>query len=226
MAITVLVLTPSSRIRTRLSRLLASRSSHRVVGSAWDRKGLKSILEQTRVEVALVSAEQPGTSLRSMVACIKECEPGIRVLVYGPAEQEVVAGCLLEGAEGYLLISTETAKLVRSVADVLNYGLLLDEGVASLMREQLVCLEMAESLGQLTSRERDVLALVARGLDNPTIARSLSISRATVKTHLRRIYGKLGVRSRGELIALAVELSMPEKTWSVHQVDDKKSSAK
>lgn len=122
-----------------------------------------------------------------------------RVLLVGASDGEAeVRAALSAGVHGYLLTDCELQELVDSVGHLCRGGRYLCASVAS---------RVAESLTHeaLTQRESDVLALMVRGCGNKLIARELGIAVGTVKAHAKALYGKLGVGTRSQAVALAAE---------------------
>jgi DNA-binding NarL/FixJ family response regulator len=125
--------------------------------------------------------------------------PAARVLLVGESDGEAeVRAALSAGVHGYLLTDCDLRELVDSVAQLCRGGRYLCASVAS---------RVAESLTReaLTQREADVLALMVRGGSNKLIARELGIAVGTVKAHAKAVFGKLGVCTRSQAVALATE---------------------
>ena len=124
---------------------------------------------------------------------------------------DYVFAALRAGASGFLLKATPTAELLAGVRLVAAGEALLSPGITKHLIEAFVRhpAEAADAdsftLKVLTERERDVLALVAKGLSNAEIGSQLYVSPATVKTHVARILTKLGARDRAQLIVIAYE---------------------
>jgi DNA-binding NarL/FixJ family response regulator len=113
------------------------------------------------------------------------------------AERSVSFGC-----SGYLTKAVPTAQFVRSIGAVVDGQVVV---AASAPHGRAGETEGHDSLRRLTSREREVLALLARGTSSTSIADELSVSDHTVRTHLQNIFSKLGVRSRVQAAAMAVK---------------------
>jgi DNA-binding NarL/FixJ family response regulator len=153
-------------------------------------------LEATRRTVALDRAE------------------GIRVLVLTTFDlDEYVYEALRAGASGFLLKDTPPADLLAAIRVVAAGDALLAPGVtrrliAEFARRPEPSAVAPAALAALTDREREVLALVARGLSNAEIAELLVVSGATAKTHVSRVLAKLGARDRAQLVMLAYETGL------------------
>ncbi|GGS28436.1 response regulator transcription factor [Streptomyces griseoviridis] len=127
--------------------------------------------------------------------------PGPRVLVLTTYDTDAdVTRAIEAGATGYLLKAERPEELFAAVHAAARGRTTLSEPVADRVMARLRSPRPA-----LTGRERDILAQLSRGLGNREIARALFISEATVKTHLRRVYDKLGVDTRAGAVAVAKE---------------------
>lgn len=126
--------------------------------------------------------------------------PVLVVTTYG-SEPEIL-GALAVGAAGYVLKDADTAELQRAVVAAASGEQFLGTGVEAQIHQGGV---------ELTNREMDVLRLVAQGKTNAGVAEALFLSAATVKTHLNRIFDKLGVNSRTAAVATARSLGLLEE---------------
>jgi DNA-binding NarL/FixJ family response regulator len=138
-----------------------------------------------------------------------------RVLVLTTFElDEYVFGALEAGASGFLLKGGEPADLVNAIQIVAAGDSLLAPSVTRRLIEAYVSRPQPppttehDGLDELTSREREVLGLIARGLTNAEIARTLHLSPLTAKTHVSRILMKLGARDRVQLVVIAYQTGL------------------
>jgi DNA-binding NarL/FixJ family response regulator len=138
----------------------------------------------------------------------------VRVIVLSPTDDdETLFGALRAGASGFLLRDTEPAELLEAVRAVAGGDALLSHGVTRRLIAEVASQPdryrpSPEELDELTAREREVMALVARGLSNQEIAERLVISLATAKTHVSRALRKVDARDRAQLVALAYETGL------------------
>lgn len=138
----------------------------------------------------------------------------VRVLILTTFElDEYVFEALRAGAGGFLVKHTQPAVLIRAVREVADGEALLSPSVtrrliaefaARPVRPRLV----PETMGSLTEREREVVALVAQGLTNDEIAAELVLSPATARTHVSRAMVKLGARDRAQLVVFAYQAGL------------------
>ena len=139
---------------------------------------------------------------------------GVRVVVLTTFDlDEYVFEALRNGASGFLLKDVEPEELRHAVRVVARGDALLSPGItrrliARFVEQGALQTGSAERLAQLTAREREVVALVAGGLSNDEIAERLTLSVATVKTHVAHAMGKLGARDRAQLVVLAYETAL------------------
>jgi DNA-binding NarL/FixJ family response regulator len=140
-----------------------------------------------------------------------------RVLVLTTFElDEYVFGALDAGASGFLLKGGEPADLVQAIRVVAGGEALLAPSVTRRLIDTYVSRPRTstktepEGLSELTTREREVLGLIARGLTNAEIAEALHLSPLTAKTHVSRILMKLGARDRVQLVVIAYQTGIVE----------------
>lgn len=106
------------------------------------------------------------------------------------------------------MYGVEQTALAKAIRDVVQYGLVVSEPVAQVIREPISTTTATTALASLSVREQDVLKEVARGRSNGEIAQHLHISVDTVRTHLKHIYEKLHIESRAALIHFAVQAGL------------------
>ena len=148
----------------------------------------------------------PGKSGIECIACIKERCSGTQFIMFTIFEDdEKVFDALEAGAHGYLLKKTLPAKILEGIVDVSEGGAPMSPVIARKVL-QLYPKKSANynnELDKLTTREMEVLQLLARGYSYKMVAAELIISIDTVRTFIKHIYGKLHVHSLGEAIAKA-----------------------
>jgi DNA-binding NarL/FixJ family response regulator len=138
-----------------------------------------------------------------------------------------VYDALRAGASGFLLKDTPPEDLVAAVRVVARGDALIAPGVTKRLIEQFArsapAVTRSDALAELTPREAEVLALVASGLSNGEIAEELVLSNATVKTHVKRILSKLGLRDRVQAVVLAYEVGLVSPGAAPARVADERS---
>lgn len=188
--------------------LLALDRRIEVVALASDgRQAIEAAL-RTRPDVAVLDLKMPGVTGTEACAFIRNRLPATQVLVLTVSELDHdLYTALRVGAAGYLLKDMPPDELVAAVLQIAQGERAIAPVMAARMLGDLPALEedaapRGERLGKLSEREREVLALLAQGLTNREIARSLAISEPTVKTHVGHILNKLHLRNRSEAAAL------------------------
>src|SRR5205823_3941868 len=142
--------------------------------------------------------------------------PDVKVVILTTFEQEdYIFGALNAGASGFLLKRTSPEELIAAIHTVAAGDSLLSPSVTRIVidrmaRQPTPNLGVGDRVAALTPREREVLELVARGLSNGEIAAELVIEESTVKTHVKRILMKLGLRDRIQAVIFAYESGLTQ----------------
>jgi DNA-binding NarL/FixJ family response regulator len=215
-SIRVLVADDQTLVRAGFRVLVDSAADLEVVGEAGDGVEAVELAARERPDVVLMDIRMPRLdgleATRRIVA--DELLAGVRVLVLTTFDlDEYVYEALRAGASGFLLKDTPPADLLAAIRVVAAGDALLAPGVtrrliAEFARRPEPSTVTPAALAGLTDREREVLALVARGLSNAEIAERLVVSVATAKTHVSRVLAKLGARDRAQLVMLAYETGL------------------
>ena len=190
----VLLVDDHAMVRAGIAALLASTDDLEVAGQAAD--GEKAVLmrAETRPDVVLMDLSMPGVdgveATRRMVAE----DPDVRIVVLTSfSDRERVSDALAAGAVGYQLKDCEPAELLAAVRAAAAGHVPIDPRVARVLLPQPTGTRPQDLL---SPREIEVLRLVAQGLANKQIARSLGITERTVKAHLGRVFRQIGVADR------------------------------
>ena len=188
-------------VREGLRGMLAGEPDIEVVGEAGSGPEAVALAARLRPDVVLMDLRMPGGD---GVEATRQL-PGIAVVVLTTYDSDAdILRAVEAGAAGYLLKDTPRAVLADSLRAAARGETVLAPAVAGRLLGRMRA-DRAEPADRLTTRETEVLALVARGLTNAAIARRLSLSEATVKTHLLRACGKLGVSGRTAAVTRAIE---------------------
>lgn len=217
--IRVAVADDQALVRSGFSVLLGSAPDIEVVGEAGDGREAVDLVARERPDVILMDIRMPDVDGLEATRLIN-ADPALastRVLVLTTFDlDEYVFEALRSGASGFLLKDTLPADLINAVRVVAAGEALLAPNVTRRLIEELIrtpgraALTAAPGLDQLTERELEVLAAVARGLSNAEIADELYMSHATAKTHVSRVLTKLNARDRAQLVMLAYESGVVE----------------
>jgi len=184
-------------MRDGLTQTLARRG-HDVVAAVADADELIKAVGSHQPDVAVIDVRMPPThtdeGLRAAMT-IRRDHPGVGTLVFSQYIEARAAGELLAsspGGVGYLLKDrvADVSDFIEAISNVARGGTVLDPEV---VRQLFAASKRTESLGSLTGREREVLALIAEGRSNTAIASSLFISPGVVEKHVASIFAKLGL---------------------------------
>jgi DNA-binding NarL/FixJ family response regulator len=181
-------------VRQGLRSFLEPDADLEVVGEAADGEEAVRLARRLRPDVVLMDLLMPGMDGVTATQLIRQEFPDTEVVALTSVlEDASVVGAVRAGAVGYLLKDTRVEELLRAIkAAAAGQVQLSPEAAARLMRE----VRSPDAPEALSPRETEVLRLVARGRANKEIAAKLGIGEKTVKTHVSRILGKLGVQSR------------------------------
>jgi DNA-binding NarL/FixJ family response regulator len=208
-------------VRRGLSSLLSAEPDLEVVGEAGDGDEAVAMARAEHPDVVLMDVRMPGADGLAATRAIS-ADPDlddVRVIILTTFDlDEYVFEALRSGASGFLVKDTEPVELLRAVRTVAaGESLLAPRATRRLIEEYAARAkpaELAPALGQLTDREREVMALVAAGLSNDEIAERLVISGATAKTHVSRAMTKLHARDRAQLVVYAYETGLVRPGWT------------
>jgi DNA-binding NarL/FixJ family response regulator len=192
--IRVIIVDDHPLVRAGIAQLLESTDDIEVVGQASDgEEGIAAVAE-LEPDLVLMDLSMQGMDGRTATRRIREAHPKVRVVVLSSyAERADVLEALDAGAAGYLLKDAPPGDLLAGVRSAARDESPLAPRVA---REVLTAWRGSRKAGELTSRELDVLVLLADGLPNKVIARRLGIAEKTVKAHVTQIFQALGVTDR------------------------------
>lgn len=173
-----------------------------VVGEAETGEQALALILKLRPAVAILDIRMPGLNGLEVAARLAELAPEVRTLILSAYDdEEYVTEALQRGASGYLLKSAPGGELASAVRSVVAGTTVLHESVS---RQLLERRRPAGARWRLSSRELEILQLIAQGRHNKEIARRLAISLRTVETHLNNVFSKMGVSSRTEAVLSAV----------------------
>ncbi|MFE9677143.1 response regulator [Streptomyces sp. NPDC006259] len=214
MTIRVLLADDQHLVRASFAMLVSSAGDMEVVAEAGTGREAVALARSARADLIVMDIRMPdldGIEATRLIAADEDLA-GVKVLVLTTYEtDEHIVEALRAGASGFLVKDIRPAELLDAIRTVAAGDSLLSPGPTSRLIARFL---RAPNTGTtsavggpsgLSERERQVLALVARGLNNPEIADALGLSPLTAKTHVSRIMGKLGARDRAQLVIVAYE---------------------
>jgi two-component system, NarL family, nitrate/nitrite response regulator NarL len=190
--------------REGVVRALALSGEVNVVGEADDGTSALALIKELRPDVALLDYRMPGMDGAAVAAAVRGSDLPTRVLLLSAHDESaIVYQALQQGAAGFLLKDSTRSEIVKAVLDCASgrdvVAPSLVGGLAGEIRQRA-----APAAPVLSAREREVLGLIARGRTIPAIAGELYVAPSTVKTHVQRLYEKLGVSDRAAAVAEAM----------------------
>jgi RNA polymerase sigma factor (sigma-70 family) len=202
-------------VRAGLRALLEREPDIVVVGDAGDGQEAVDLARELRPDVVLLDAEISGLDVLAVTReLVEDPDWQAKVVVLATREtDECLFAALRAGVSGFLVKDTDPLDLVEAVRVVAAGSALLSPRatrrlIAEFASQPQPRRPTHEQLDDLSPREREVMTLVASGLSNDEIAERFVISRATVKTHVSRALGKLDVRDRAQLVAVAYQTGL------------------
>jgi DNA-binding NarL/FixJ family response regulator len=209
--IRVLLVDDDALMRAGLAAILSSDTGVEVVGEAADGRAAVEQVGRLQPELVLMDIRMPEVDGIAATREVVALSPDVRVVILTTFEEDdYIFGALTAGASGFLLKRTSPERLIEAIKAVAAGDSLLSPSVTRRVIDRMAALPSGEAVldrrvEQLTTREREVLEQLARGLSNAEIAEILVIEESTVKTHVKRILMKLGLRDRVQAVIFAYE---------------------
>ena len=216
MSISVLLADDENLVRAGFRLILEAEQDIRVVGEAANGAEAVEATRRLDPDVVLMDVQMPvknGLEATQEIAALGRAESS-RVIILTTFElDEYVYEALRAGASGFLLKRTRAADLVAGIRVVAAGEALLAPSVTRRLIDQFAAQlsrggSDATLLKALTERELEVLSLLARGLSNAEIAEELVLTEGTVKTHVKHLFEKLGLRDRTQAVILAYDVGL------------------
>ncbi|HKY13030.1 MAG TPA: response regulator transcription factor [Gaiellaceae bacterium] len=209
----VLLVDDDDLMRAGLKSVLSSDETIEVVGEAGDGRAALDEIRKLRPDLVLMDIRMPELDGISATREVLAVEPSVKVVVLTTFEEDdYIFEALSAGASGFLLKRTKPEELIAAIHTVAAGDSLLSPSVTRRVIDRMATQPPAALSGArleaLTPREREVLELVGRGLSNREIAEALFIEESTVKTHVKRILMKLGLRDRVQAVILTYEMGV------------------
>jgi DNA-binding NarL/FixJ family response regulator len=218
--IRVLIADDQALVRAGFRALLDAQDDIDVVGEAGDGDEAIRLARSLRPDVVLMDIRMPGRDGLSATRAIVEDGglDGVRIVILSTFDlDEYVFEAIRAGAGGFLVKHTKPADLIDAVRVVAGGDALLSPTITRRLIAEFAARAKEPpaqtELDELTSREREVVALVGEGLSNDEIAERLVVSPLTAKTHVSRAMVKLRARDRAQLVVLAYESGLVRPGW-------------
>jgi DNA-binding NarL/FixJ family response regulator len=210
--IRVLLVDDQALIRTGIRALLDAEDDIEVVAEAADGSGAVDLARELVPDIVLMDVQMPvldGIEATRQIVEDASLEAVRVVILTNYGLDEYVFSALRAGASGFLVKDTEPEEMLQALRVTMRGDALLSPGVTRRLISEFVARPpdaiSTAALAALTTREKEVVALVAKGLNNDEIAESLVVSPTTAKTHVSRAMTKLDARDRAQLVVLAYE---------------------
>jgi DNA-binding NarL/FixJ family response regulator len=211
MSVRVLLVDDDHLLRSGLRAILSSDDAIEVVEEAENGRLAVQRARHHRPDVVLMDVRMPDLDGIAATAELRKAAPETKVIILTTFEiDEYILGALRAGASGFLLKRSSPEQLIAAIHTVAEGDALLSPSVTRRLIERVAAHPVLSRdadprLAELTTREREVLELIAQGLSNAEIAETLTLERTTIKSHVQRILLKLGARNRVEVVIAAYE---------------------
>jgi two-component system, NarL family, response regulator NreC len=201
--ITCLIVDDHEVVREGLRLSLSRAPNIRVVGEASDGESAIALAERRRPNVVIMDVRMPGMDGLQATKQISERFPEVAVLIFTAySERSLLSRGLESGAKGYILKEAPHQTLLRAIEKVAAGDGYVDPALMPAF------LTGKDQTDMLTTREREILQLLADGMSNADVATKLFISQETVKSHVRHILAKLEADTRTHAVAIALRESI------------------
>lgn len=207
MSIRVMIFEDNHGLRIGLAELIDTAPGFRCVGAFPDGMDILKHIAANEPDVVLMDIGMPGIDGIEAVRILRGQYPDIRILMQTVFEEDSkIFASILAGASGYLLKNTPSTRILDAIRELHEGGAPMSPSIASKVLKMVVRQPAGPGADpfNLSDREKDILGCLVRGMSYKLIADACFISIDTVRSHIRSIYDKLHVHSKGEAIAKAI----------------------
>lgn len=208
MLIKVAIFEDNNSLRQSLFQLVDGSEGFRCVGAFPDCLDLLKNIEHTRPDVVLMDIQMPGINGIEAVRILREKYPDLKILMQTIFEDnEKIFNSILAGASGYILKNTSPSRFLDFIKETYEGGAPMSPSVATKVMKMVVEQSPSDKPSDfnLSEREKEILSYLVKGMSYKLIADACFISIDTVRGHIRNIYEKLHVHSKGEAVATAIK---------------------
>ncbi len=198
-------------VRVGFRMILQAESDLTIVGEAGDGAAAIELADRAKADVVLMDVRMPNMDGIEACRALRDRHPDTRVMMLTTFDlHDYVHAALRAGASGFMLKDAPAEQLVDAIRIVANGDALLAPSITQVLIDEIARRPLGDrasypGVDELTERELEVLRLMANGMSNGEIARSLFLGEATIKTHVGRVLAKLGARDRVQAVVVAYE---------------------
>jgi DNA-binding NarL/FixJ family response regulator len=203
--IRIAIFEDNNDLRDSLAMIIESVADFELTGIFSNARRLETKMEESKPDVVLMDINMPGISGIEAVAQIHEQFPAVRIMMQTVFEDDdKVFASLCAGASGYILKNTPPERVLQAIREVAAGGVFFTQVIAKKVLNNFQQHLSQPEFIQLSQREKEILQHLVNGLSYKMIADQCFISYETVHSHVKKIYEKLHVNSKGEAVAKAI----------------------
>jgi len=208
MDIKVVIFEDNRSLRISLAQLINGSEGFSCAGAFENCQDILHDIERTNPDVVLMDIEMPGINGIVAVSMLREKHPELKVLMQTIFEDnEKIFQSILAGASGYIIKTTAPSRMLEFIKETFEGGAPMSPSVATKVLKMVAAPSplITENIFNLSEREKEILSCLVKGMSYKLIATACFISIDTVRGHIRHIYEKLHVHSKGEAVAKAIK---------------------
>lgn len=207
MPIRVVIFEDNLSLRSSLYHLINGTEGYACVGAFENCAHLLENVQETKPDVVLMDIQMPGINGIEGVKLLREKYPDLKIMMQTIFEDnDKIFQSILAGASGYILKNTSPARILEFIKETYEGGAPMSPNVAAKLLKMVADKHSQEAQNfDLSDREKEVLSCLVNGMSYKMIAQTCFISVDTVRGHIRNIYDKLHVHSKGEAVAMAIK---------------------